>query len=354
MSPRMGQELALALALEGRIDAVPAETASLVALATELQALPEPEIDMNFAAALEQRLLTEGLEEAPVRPQLQVVRSIPETPADEVVRRAEVVRLPRRRYTVRRSIAAVAAAAMLSAFPVAATASSLPGSPFYGLKLFTERAQLAMFGGEVADAFTHVSLAERRIDEARQLTELGAAQDLIAGTLAAADEELRAALGLVEKASPGTGTLQRFAAAAREAEKALQEVRPALAATAEAVAVEAIRTSREIQKVVALALGFEVAPVTDAGAEAMPLPVTAAQPATPAQGSSSSQGQQQSSQRTESKGSDGSKGRTATDDAATGKEVRGVTEGCRAPGSSELNDALAFLCRTDAYTELMD
>src|SRR5688572_168716 len=103
MRTAMGDQTNLALALEGRVKAAPAN-AQLVAIADALAALPDPEIDTNFMLALEARLMTEGLETAPAR-HLQVVTTepafpvpaFPKTAADEVVRIAPVVQMPRRR-----------------------------------------------------------------------------------------------------------------------------------------------------------------------------------------------------------------------------------------------------------------
>lgn len=181
MRSGMGQELALELdlALDGRRRRVSPEVKSLVALARDMAALPDPEIDARFAAKLEQRLLTEGLEVAP-KParRLQVVpktepktEPTPQRPATPT----PVIPLPRRRFVVRRGMVAAVAAAMLLAFPVAASATALPGSPFHTIKVnIMERIELAFAGDAVDEGFTHLRFADRRIDEIGQLLALGA------------------------------------------------------------------------------------------------------------------------------------------------------------------------------------
>src|SRR5437899_9078379 len=120
MSPTMGEDLNLALALEGAIEAATPEVKGLVTIANALAQLPEPEIDATFAAELEQLLLTDGVTAPVGRPQLTVVKpAVPVAP--EPVRRDTVVRMPSRRFTVRRSLTAAVAAASLAAFPLVAT-----------------------------------------------------------------------------------------------------------------------------------------------------------------------------------------------------------------------------------------
>lgn len=176
MTSGMGQDLALdlELALEGRRKRVPAEVKSLVALAHDLATLPDPEIDARFAARLEQRLLSDGLEAATPARHLQAVPAPkPQAPA-EPVRRAPVVPLPRRRFVFKRGLVAAVAAAMLLAFPLAASANSLPGGLFHSFKVnVLERIELALAGGPVDDGFKHLDFAERRIGEIAQLLVLG-------------------------------------------------------------------------------------------------------------------------------------------------------------------------------------
>jgi hypothetical protein len=253
----MGEQLNLALALEGRVKVAPAN-AQLMAIADALAALPDPEIDRNFMLALEARLLTEGLEEAPAR-HLQVVKAepaFPQTPADEIVRRADVIQMPRRRGVVRRSVAAGLAAAMVSAFPLVAAAQSLPGSPFYGLKVRMQHAQIAMFGGAVEDGFSHARLAQQRINEASQLVQIDARQSLIAATLRAANEELEAAKSLILANTTDSATLVKLSGMAAESEADIAAM-TGMSGGAKTARDSALNTSQAIQDDIAEALGIE-------------------------------------------------------------------------------------------------
>lgn len=338
MSPRMGEELALSLALEGEVYAAQGETAGLVELAKTLAALPEPEIDARFAAMLEARLLEDALENEPgAAPRLTLVYPAPERPAgDGLFRRAPVVQMPLRRFVVRRSLAALAAAAALAAFPVIAAAQSLPGSPFYALKTTFERAELALFGGPVEDAFSHVQFAGRRTDEAKQLIALGASQDLIAATIARADGEIRAAAVLI-RTTTDRATLARFADAVRQTESNLLSVSPGgLAPRARDALAAALDASGALRQQVDAQLGLTPIvpvleqPVASVGPSAEPRAQTSAGPSRPA---------------APVKKATRDTAHTTADETGHGKEVRDV-EGCQPPASdTPLNDTLGFLCR---------
>lgn len=338
----MGEHLALALALEGRVEAARAETATLVSLAGRLTTLPEPAIDAAFAAALEARLLAEEVETAPEIiqvPRLRVVRSIPETPADEIVRRAPVVQMPRRRLVVRRGLAAAIAAASLGAFPVVAAAQALPGTPFYGMKISFEKMQIALFGDRVADAFTYVKLANARFGEAKQLDALGKPQDLIATTIARGNNELRRGFILIG-ATSDRATLARFMKEAHDTQARLESVSSgAFSERTKAALESAIDTSRAIQSAMADRLGLSSVPMLAGlvqGVDAGGSSATESRPR--AQGGPDAQRNRPSAHRAAT---------DTADQTGHGKEVRGV-EGCRAPASTELNDTLGFMCRTDA------
>ena len=176
----MGETLDLALALEGRTKAAP-ENAQLVVIAEALSNLPDPQIDTSFMLALEQRLLTEEIAGQQPARTLTVVPSTAPAPVREV-RRAPVVQMPKRRFVVRRSLVAVAAAASLAAFPVVAAAQSLPGSPFHSIKLKVEHALIAVFGTPTEDMVSHMTLADRRMGEVEKLIATdGAANDIALG-----------------------------------------------------------------------------------------------------------------------------------------------------------------------------
>jgi hypothetical protein len=229
---KLNAELALALALDGKLTRLDDETATLVAVVDALRALPEPEIDASFAMALEHRLLTDGLEaETPMpvgRPQLRVVPAFPATPADDVIRLADnVVTMPTRRFKVRKSVAAMAACFMLGAFPVMAASSALPGSPFYGIKQRLHSAQLALFGGAAQDATWRLGFAAEHVREAEALVALGADDSLVSGALDLAAYELAKA-GETIAGITDPEQLARFAEEAAATESLLRKSAPTL------------------------------------------------------------------------------------------------------------------------------
>lgn len=341
MGRMMGDQLALELALEGRVTAR-GEAADLVAIAEGLSRLPEPTIDETWASALEARLLNEGLETPAVvgRPSLTVVGE-QQTVETAPVHRAPVVTLPRRRLVVRKSVAAVAAAAALTAFPVAAAASSLPDSPFYGVKRLVERAEIALFGGPVHDAFTHLKHANARLAEAEQMGALGYDDAAIAEVLADADALVSKANLLVWSNTSDPATLERLAAEARAIED--QATLIATGAVQARAVAPVIATTRQIQVDVAERLGFPSASVAIPAVEDVTAPAT--------QGtftSNSAQGTTSSSQTSGSKGSSSTTtttrtGTTGTSPNGTAKGISGEeSEGCEIPGSGNgLGDLMA-------------
>jgi len=251
--PRMGETLNLALSLEGRAKPAP-RNEQMVRIAAMLANLPDPEIDPRFMLALEAKLMAEPVA-ASVR-HLSVVPAFPPTPADEVVRRAPVVQMPSRRFVVRRSVAAVAAAAALGAFPVAAAAQSLPGSPFYGLKRSFEKAQIALFGDAVDDGLRYMQQAQRRGDEAEKLGTLGAEPGLIEHTLAEMQELQRRGSELILANTSDIAVLNKLAEMAAAAEAQLRLAVPVLNAETRGALHDAIAVTTQIQNAVARALGI--------------------------------------------------------------------------------------------------
>lgn len=263
---KLNAELALALALDGKLAKLDDETATLVAVVDALRALPEPEIDVNFANALEQRLLSEGLaDETPVavgRPQLRVVPAFPETPADEAIRVADnVVTMPTRRFKVRRSVAALAACFMLGAFPVMAASSALPGSPFYGIKQRIHAAQLALFGDAASDASRRLGFASEHVREAEALVALGASEDLISSTLDLATYELAKA-GETISSVTDPESLARFAEEAASTESLLRKSGPALAPEASDAFDRALEAASTLTDAIKETLGIGPAGAT--------------------------------------------------------------------------------------------
>ncbi|HVL33470.1 MAG TPA: DUF5667 domain-containing protein [Actinomycetota bacterium] len=348
----MGEDLALALALEGRLSAARGETVKLVALAGVLAKLPEPEIDASFADALEARLLTDGLPQA-ATPRLQLV-SIPATPADEVVRTAAVITMPRRRMVVRKSVAAFAAAAMLSAFPVAASASSVPGSPFYGLKRGIERIELKMFGTPEEDAFKLAVLANRRIDEASVVHGADTREDLIAEATA----NLKTGEALILGNVTDPATIARFSHAVRETEQRMEGMSGEASTATQDALDDAIWTTKGIRRALAAAIagaGITIEPAANVKVQA-----AQGQPAAP---DATAPGTKGGSARDDADVRKGARKNvndtTDKDPTGNGKNVRGTTEECRAPGSANglgfiTEPAAGAVCQTwhDAFTPL--
>ncbi|HEX9713208.1 MAG TPA: DUF5667 domain-containing protein [Actinomycetota bacterium] len=334
MGRMMGDQLALELSLEGQI-AARGETADLVALAEGLANLPAPQIDETWASALEARLLNEGLETPAVvgRPSLMVVGEPQKTTEAAPVRRAPVVTLPRRRLVVRKSVAAVAAAAALAAFPVAAAASSLPESPFYSVKRFMERAEIALVGGSVHDAFTHLKHANVRLDEAEQMGALGYDDAAIAAVLADAEELVSKANALIWANTSDPATLERLAAEARAIED--QAILIGGGPVNAGALAPVIATSRQIQVDVAEHLGLP-APALVEPPEVDATTVTA--PTTMTTFDSSSSPTSTGSQGSTSGGSSG--GSTSPSEGGSsgpGAKTKGISgdesDGCEIPGS---------------------
>lgn len=354
MGRLMGEDLALALALEGRSGAH-GETAELVALAEGLNALPEPEIDQTWAAALEARLLEEDLDAAPAigRPALTVVSQPADAPEAQPVRRAPVVTLPRRRVSVRRSVAAVAAAAALAAFPVAAAASSLPDSPFYGLKRLIERAEIALFGGPTQDAFAHLEHANVRLQEARQMNALGYADDQIATVLLDAERLVAKAGALIDGTADDAVTLSRLFDAARDIEDRAKDMENETPAGPIDLV---ILGSQQLQEKLADRLGFPepdlTIPVIDS---TLMVPdstggATSLTGGAAGTGSSSGSGSPKSSGGTSSKTQSRESGGSGGESSGGGGTGKGLSDqeppGCEIPGSANgFGDLMAPLVK---------
>jgi hypothetical protein len=334
-------EVALALALDGRASVYDRETADLMAVADALRNLPDPEIDPVFAKALEQRLLNDGLEQAPTgRPSLRLVE--PETKVEEEPVIDVVVSLPRRRVAMRRSVVAIAAAMTLSAFPVLAAAKALPGSPFYGLKQKIHSAQIALFGDAFADADRRLGFAAEHIWEAEQLVALGADKSLVSQALDLAAYEI----GRAEQTVAGQDDSERmagFAEKAAETEALLAKSAPVLVPEATDAFDRAMDASRSLTDAVAKALGITgegtLAKILSEAAGTTPTVTgstpTVSQPTT----NTAPEGPAPSKGSTD-KGTTDGKTDTGSEEP-TGKAVKGAKSyGCELPGQYELETVL--------------
>lgn len=254
----MNAEVALALALDGRLARFDDDTATLVAVADAVRALPDPVIDPVFATALEQRLLTEGLEFAPTgRPVLRVVTDEPAAPI--TITPDVIITFPRRRVAVRRSIVALAAAISMSALPVLASFSALPGGPLYGVKQKLHALELALFGGAAADASRHLDFAAEHIHEAEILVALGASEDRVSTALDLATSEIAKAEATIATVSD-QAELTAFAEDAADTKDLLEKSAPTLSPEAEDAFQRVIDASASLTDAVNDALGIEPAP----------------------------------------------------------------------------------------------
>lgn len=203
MKPMGDRELALALALDGAVAPASDEAERLVVLARALEVVAAPDIDPAFAARLEARLMTEVLEQAPeAQPALRVVRPAPPFVAVPKSKPAPVVMIPRRRFVVRKALVAAIAAAMLMALPIAASASALPGTPFYSVKEWRQSVQLHFSSG-AAKAFRHEQIARETLAEGAQLTTIGADPRMIQAAFDKANRHQRDAVAMIiDSANP--------------------------------------------------------------------------------------------------------------------------------------------------------
>lgn len=328
MSIRMGKDMELALALEGRTKAARKDTTSLLVLAGNLALLPDPVIDPAFASSLEATLLGEYDAIFASRPKLSLVRSIPEQGADEAISRAPVVQMPRRRHAVRRSLVAVAAAASLAALPIAASASSLPGDALHGLKRGMESANISFFGTPLEDGFYRMELSHRRATELTQLVALGGSVEDIATAARMARDELIKGQALVFANTSDIVDLTRLATMAKATE---DEVRRA-GIGGRTVGAPVIETSEQIQASVAEAIRTATpSPSVDAAA----VPVSADQvtgaktPTSPTTGSKATteDAKRGSAEKSSDKSGPSGTAKNVSDAADDGCEVVGAAQG---------------------------
>lgn len=202
------EQLALARALDDAALIPSGEIRGLVHIARALQAVPDPEIDPEFARRLEARLLTDGFDELSAR-RTRAASPMPNVAVSPNLT-AAVHTLPRGRFVVRKAVAAAVAAAMLFALPVVASGSSLPGSPFYGVKTAMERLELAAAQGPVADGFVYLKHAARRLDEVDQAISIGR-DAVVASTLRRYDAAITRGTRLILSATDDPALLERLA-----------------------------------------------------------------------------------------------------------------------------------------------
>ncbi len=256
-------QVALARALEYPVAQAPAELRGLVRIARALVAVPDPKIDPGFVARLEARLLSEVIEEAPVR-RLSVISSPPAASPAPVASSiqdshptATVTALPRRRFVVRKAMLAAIAAVLAVALPVVASGSALPGTPLYGIKLRMENLRVSLFGGPITDGFAHLDFAERRLHEVDQLVALDRT-DLIPQTLDRMQQSLELGTGLILRNTTDARILNRLAGVLRKTNGKLSDLFQEAPSTVRSDILAALVSGRALSAEVAEALGLSI------------------------------------------------------------------------------------------------
>jgi hypothetical protein len=275
--------LALALALQGASTS-DGEISRLVGVARILEAVPDPDIDPGFAARLQARLMTEDLG--------LVLAVVPTPKPDEPIdlpkagHRAAIIRLPRRRFVVRKAMAATIAAAMALALPVLVATTALPGSPGYGLKLRLEQLRIAAIHDPIARGFGWLDIADNRLAEATQLAALKRPR-LIPATLALLQLAQRTGASLILEAATERETLARAAGMLQSQDTGLRDLLPEVPAATRDDVLDAIRTGQALSLRVAAALGLPMIrpPATVAPGAAASTPVDDSVPSDPAMNS---------------------------------------------------------------------
>ncbi len=155
------------------------EVQALVALTHQLADVTQPTVSAQFREDLRARLAAAYLRER--QPAPEPARN----PANE---ETQVVRQVRPRFGGRARLAAVigiASGALALSGVSLASNDAVPGDPLYGVKGFSEQAQLVFAGSDANRGHLHLDFARSRLVEARQV-----APAAVAGVLAAMDQEI--------------------------------------------------------------------------------------------------------------------------------------------------------------------
>lgn len=239
------QASALEQALQGGAS-VSGELAGLVAVAKMVSSLPQPSIDMSFAAALEQRLL--GAASAPA-------------PQQAAVLHMQAYRA-RQHKRVRRSLVAAIAAAFMFAMPVAASANVGPANPMYPVRLAREEARV--WGkcriDQITCGFAHLDRANLRLEDLRLVVALGQT-GYIKPTAARLRKDMRAGTRAVVAARPSATTLRQLQTRITRTGIELNKIAFAAPATHRNLIAIVIENGDMLSREVLVALGVDVSGV---------------------------------------------------------------------------------------------
>ncbi|HVL90978.1 MAG TPA: hypothetical protein VM841_12165 [Actinomycetota bacterium] len=249
MKPTTDTTLALALALDGAAAPATDEIKRLSGIAGLVDALPDPEIDSRFVARLEATLMAEydakfGTQAESSPAPLRIVKSEPQSKTEQKAEpkaAPNVVAFPRRRMVVRRAVAGMVAAAMLSAMPVVAAASSLPGSPFFGIERWRQNHAISSAHG-AEKAFVSESIARKWIGYGSQMTVLDYDPSDIEAVLFRAGELQTQAADLIARHGTKEQIAEMAGMFAQDATQ-LREILPKAAVSSRAAVEDAIATA---------------------------------------------------------------------------------------------------------------
>ncbi len=158
------------------------ELASLLGLATGIKSLAVPSVPPDRREAMKARLLSAASAQ-PSQPREAVTVSVaPAVPAvpiasvpAEQLSSVDLRQRPHRAlpWYLSPGWVVAAAAILLVAFTWWSSAGSLPGSPFYGIKLASENISLSLAGSDVARAQENIRLANNRLYDLRTMEQRG-------------------------------------------------------------------------------------------------------------------------------------------------------------------------------------
>ncbi|GAC1410338.1 MAG: hypothetical protein NVSMB57_04010 [Actinomycetota bacterium] len=267
------QHGALSRVLSNPASRAPDDIRRLASIAVALEAVPDPEIDPSFVARLEARIMSE---EVNTYPALSLVSSFNRgsdgtnaEPVTKVPHTASVIWLPRRRLVVRKALVGAVAAILLVALPLVASASALPGTPFYGLHATLERLERAAADGPVQKGFVDLKHGARRLDEVKELFALRSTP-LVPQTLERMNDALRTGTNLILRHATDPETLTRLARALGSSTGKLSTLLKSAPASIKPSIIGSLASGNALRRVVMTALTGSDAPDGARGSSAHP------------------------------------------------------------------------------------